>query len=162
MPVASTPTTRRTRSAVAAAMPMSETISCVDSLLTGVVRRTGQRAVILASARSALCRPTMCRAMCSASDSTWSASVPTTASIASSKSSGKRDMWTPFCSCARSTVHSISAAITVSRPSCRTRTAFWTPVTPARVSDSRTSGVEAWRSCVTLEISVMRVTLAAP
>jgi hypothetical protein len=35
-------------------------------------------------------------------------------------------------------------------------------VTPARVSDSRTSGVEAWRSWATLEISDMRVTLAAP
>ena len=34
----------------------------------------------------------------------------TTSSIASSKSSGKRDMWTPFCSGSRSTVQSISAA----------------------------------------------------
>ena len=63
-------------------------------------------------------------------------------------------MCTPFWPCERSTVHSIWAAITVSRPSCRTRTAFWTPVTPARVSDSRTSGEEAWRSGVALEISV--------
>ena len=81
--------------------------------------------------------------------------MPTTASIASSKSSAKRDMWTPFWLCERSTVHSISAAITVWCPSWLTRTAFWTPVTPARVSDSRTSGVEAWRSWVALEISVM-------
>jgi hypothetical protein len=55
----------------------------------------------------------MCRAMCSASDSTSSASVPITDSIASSKSSAKRDMCTPFWLCERSTVHSISAAITV-------------------------------------------------
>ena len=157
IPVASTPTTRRTRSAVAAAIPTSETISCVESLLTGVVRRTGHCAVIRASARSALWRPTMWRAMCSASASTCSASVPTTASIASSNSSGKRDMCTPFCSCERSTVHSIWAAITVWCPSWRTRTAFWTPVTPARVSESRTSGEEAWRSGVALEISVTRL-----
>ena len=134
MPMASTPTMRRDVSAVAAAIPTSETISCVESLLTGVVRRTGQRAVMRASARRALWRSTMCRAMCSASVSTWSASpLPTTASIASSKSSGKRDMWTPFCSWARSTVHSISAAITVARPSWLTWIAFCTPVTPARV-----------------------------
>ena len=157
IPVASTPTTRRTPSAVAAAIPTSETISCVESLLTGVVRRTGHCAVIRASARKALWRPTMWRAMCSASASTCSASLPTTASIASSKSSGKRDMCTPFCVCERSTVHSICAAITVWCPSWRTRTAFWTPVTPARVSESRTSGGEAWRSGVALEISVTRL-----
>ena len=29
-----------------------------------------------------------------------------------------------------------------------TRIAFWTPVTPARVSERRISGIEAWRSCV--------------
>ena len=38
-----------------------------------------------------------------------------------------------------------------------TRIAFWTPVTPARVSDSRTSGEDAWRSGVALEISVTRL-----
>ena len=127
-------------------MPTRETISWVGSPLTGVRRRTGHFAVIRASARSALCRSTMCRAMCSARVSTWSASAPTTVSIASSKSSGKRDMWTPFWARSRSTVHSISAAMTVSRPSCRTRTAFDTPVTPARESESRTAGAEACRS----------------
>src|SRR2546427_682462 len=56
----------------------------------------------------------MCRAMCSASSSTRKASPITTSSIASSKSSGKRDMWTPFCARSRSTVQSISAAISFS------------------------------------------------
>ena len=104
---------------------------------------TANDAVIRASARNALWRPTMWRAMSSASASTCSASVPTTASIASSNSSGKRDMCTPFCARSRSTVHSISAAITVSRPSWRTWIALATRVTPARVSDSSTSGAEA-------------------
>ena len=99
----------------------------------------------------------MWRAMSSASASTCSASVPTTASIASSNNSGKRDMCTPFCSRERSTVHSICAVITVWCPSWLTRIAFWTPVTPARVSDSRTSGEDAWRSGVALEISVTRL-----
>ena len=71
----------------------------------------------------------------------------------SSNNSGKRDMCTPFCSRERSTVYSIWAAITVWWPSCRTRTAFWTPVTPARVSDSRTSGEDACRSASRLRSS---------
>ena len=54
IPVASTPTTRRAPCSVAAAMPISETISCVGRPVTGVVRRIGQRAVIRTSARSAL------------------------------------------------------------------------------------------------------------
>ena len=143
--------------AVAAAIPTSETISCVESLLTGVVRRTGQRAVIRASARSALWRPTMCWAMCSASASMCSASLPTTASIASSNSSGKRDMCTPFCSCERSTVHSISAAITVCVPSWLHTHGLLDAGDAGAGQRSRTSGVEAWRSGVTLEISVMRL-----
>src|SRR5437870_3796109 len=54
--------------------------------------------------------------MCSASSSTRNASEITTASIASPKSSGKRDMWTPFCAGSRSTVQSISAEISFSEP----------------------------------------------
>ena len=60
IPVASTPTTRRDCVRRAAAIPTSDTISCVASPLTGVTRRTGHRAVIRTSARSARCRPTMC------------------------------------------------------------------------------------------------------
>ena len=86
--------------------------------------------------------------MCSASVSTRNASPITTASIASPKSSGNRDMWTPFWAGSRSTVHEISAAKVFSRPSWRIRIAFWTPVTPARVSPSWTSGVDACRSRV--------------
>ena len=59
IPVASTPTTRREPSAVAAAMPISETISCVGSPVTGVTRRIGQRALMRTSARTARCRSTM-------------------------------------------------------------------------------------------------------
>ena len=44
MPVASTPTTRRVRSRDAAAIPISVTISCVESFVTGVSRRIGQLA----------------------------------------------------------------------------------------------------------------------
>src|SRR5919202_2972073 len=87
--------------------------------------------------------------MCSASSSTRNASSITTPSIASSKSSGKRDMWTPFCEASRSTAHSISAAISFSRPAWLMRIAFCTPVTPARERPSRTSGSEACRSSVT-------------
>ena len=83
--------------------------------------------------------------------------LETTASIASSKSSGKRDMWTPFWSAARSTVQSIVAAITVSDSLPAMRTAFETPVTPARVSPSRTSGADAWRSSAS-PISVLSLT----
>ena len=54
IPVASTPTTRREPCSVAAAIPISETISCVGSPVTGVMRRIGQRAVIRTSARTAL------------------------------------------------------------------------------------------------------------
>ena len=58
-------------------------------------------------------------------------------------------------------MHSISAAITVSRPSCRTRTAFETPVTPARESESRTAGAEACRSWPSTSVdSAIAVTLA--
>ena len=58
------------------------------------------------------------------------ASSSTTPSIASSNSSGKRDMWTPFCDGSRSTVQSIVARISFSRAPRPMRTAFWTPVTP--------------------------------
>src|ERR687885_1321727 len=100
------------------------------------------------SARPAPCRDTMCRAMCSASSSTRNASPITTSSIASSKSSGKRDMCTPFCVGSRSTVASISAAISFSSPAWLSRIALLPPVTPARERPSRTSGAEAWRSSV--------------
>ena len=127
IPVASTPTTRREPSAVAAAMPISETISCVGSPVTGVTRRIGQRAFMRTSARTARCRSTMLRAITSAISSTILASPSTASPIASSNTSGKRDMWTPFCPRARSTVHSISAAITVSASPRRMRIAFCTP-----------------------------------
>src|SRR5689334_2781976 len=90
----------------------------------------------------------MCVAMCSARFSTSSASPMTTSSIASSNSSGKRDMWTPFCDGSRSTVQSISAAISFSPPPWLIRIAFWIPRTPARESPSGTSEGAAWRSCV--------------
>ena len=51
IPVASTPTTRLAVLAVAAAIPIRETISCVGRPVTGVTRRIGQRAVIRTSAR---------------------------------------------------------------------------------------------------------------
>src|SRR2546428_6494043 len=88
----------------------------------------------------------MWRAMCSASSSTRKASPITTSSIASSNISGKRDMCTPFCAGSRSTVQSISAEISFSAPSQRSRIAFATPCTPARERPSLTSGVDAWRS----------------
>src|SRR5262245_31668871 len=91
----------------------------------------------------------MCRAMCSARTSITSASPITTRSIASSNSSGKRDMCTPFCDAARSTVQSISAATTCSHRPQRRWMAFATPCTPARERPSWTSGSEAWRSRVT-------------
>src|SRR5689334_10035256 len=86
--------------------------------------------------------------MCSASCSTSSASPITTSSIASSKSSGNRDMCTPLRAASRSTVQSISAAISFSCSPWRIRIAFWTPPTPARDSASGTSDGEACRSCV--------------
>src|SRR5881296_1217171 len=92
----------------------------------------------------------MWRAMCSASSSTRNASPITTSSIASSNSSGKRDMWTPFWAGSRSTVESISAETSFSAPPQRRRIAFDTPCTPARERPSRTSGAEACtssRSC---------------
>ena len=52
-------------------------------------------------------------------------------------------MCTPFWSAARSTVQSITAAMTVEAFPRRMRTAFWTPVTPARESASAISGAEA-------------------
>ena len=146
IPVASTPTTRRAPCSVAAAMPINDTISCVGSPVTGVTRRIGQRAVIRTSARTARWRSTMCRAITSAISSTIRASPSTTSPIASSNTSGKRDMCTPFCPRARSTVHSISAAITVSASPRRMRIAFWTPVTPARESASSTGGADACMS----------------
>src|SRR4051794_30122998 len=82
----------------------------------------------------------------SARSSIRNASSATTPSIASSKSSGNRDMWTPFCDGSRSTVQSIVAAISFSWRPRPIRTAFWTPVTPARESPSRTSGGAACRS----------------
>src|SRR2546428_1391752 len=88
----------------------------------------------------------MWRAMCSASSSTRKASPITTSSIASSNSSGKRDICTPFCAGSRSTVQSISAEISFSAPPQRSRIALATPWTPARDSPSRTSGREACRS----------------
>ena len=130
MPQASTPTTRRTRVGDAAAMPISVAISWVGRPVTGVRRSSGYCASIRTSARSACWRSTMWRAMCSASVSTRNASPITTSSIASPKSSGKRDMWTPFWAGSRSTVQEISAAKVFSWPSCRIRIAFWTPVTP--------------------------------
>ena len=150
IPNASTPTTRRTcvarrrRSRSASPSPASR------RSVTGVRRSSGYGASIRTSARSACWRSTMWRAMCSASVSTRNASPITTWSIASPKSSGKRDMCTPFCAGSRSTVQSIRAANVFSRPSWRMRIAFWTPVTPARVSPSRISGDEAWRSTVEL------------
>src|SRR6185503_15699690 len=100
------------------------------------------------SARPARWRSTMCCAMCSASSSTRNDSPITTSSIDSSKSSGKRDMWTPFCAGSRSTVQSISAGISFSVPPQRRRIAFCTRVTPARERPSLTSGGVAWRSGV--------------
>src|SRR3954449_7589749 len=99
------------------------------------------------SALSARCRSTMCAAMCSARFSTSSASPITTSSIASSNSSGKRDMCTPFCARSRSTVQSISAAISFSAPPWLILIAFWTPRTPARERASGTSDGAACRSC---------------
>ena len=92
MPVASTPTTRLEPCSVAAAIPISETISCVGRPVTGVIRRIGQRAVILTSARRARWRSTIRRAITSATSSTIRASPRTASPIASSNSSGKRDM----------------------------------------------------------------------
>src|SRR5256714_8571257 len=90
----------------------------------------------------------MCRAMWSASSSTRNASPITTSSIASPKSSGKRDMWTPFCAGSRSTVHSMSADTSFSAPAYESRIALLTPVTPTRERPICTSGGEAWRSSV--------------
>src|SRR5215207_4102401 len=90
----------------------------------------------------------MCWAMCSASSSTRNDPPITTSSIASSKSSGKRDMWTPFWAGSRSTVQSISAGMSFSTPPNRSWIAFRTRVTPARDSPIRTSGEEACRSVV--------------
>src|SRR5947199_13898 len=98
------------------------------------------------SASTACWRSTIRVATCSARSSIRNASSATTPSIASSKSSGKRDMCTPFCDGSRSTVQSIVAAISFSCAPRPMRTAFWTPVTPARERPIRTSGFEAWRS----------------
>ena len=146
IPLASTPTTRFVPCSVAAAIPISETISCVGRPVTGVVRRIGQRAVMCTSARTALCRSTMLRAIISAISSTIRASPKTASPIASSNTSGNRDMCTPFWPRGRSTVHSISAAITVSASPLRMRIAFCTPVTPARERASSTGGADACMS----------------
>src|SRR5438105_2954226 len=98
------------------------------------------------SASTACWRSTIRVATCSARSSIRNASSATTPSIASSKSSGKRDMCTPFCDGSSSTVQSIVAAISFSRAPRPMRTAFWTPVTPARDRPSATSGMEACRS----------------
>src|SRR5712672_2008472 len=98
------------------------------------------------SATSACCRSTIRLATCSARSSIRNASSSTTPSTASSKSSGKRDMCTPFCDGSRSTVQSIVAAISFSRAPRPMRTAFCTPVTPARDRPSGTSGMDACRS----------------
>src|SRR4051794_17272106 len=84
--------------------------------------------------------------MCSARTSTRNASPITTSSIASSKSSAKRDMCAPFWCGSRSTVQSIRAAISRSCVPWRRRIAFSTPLTPTRESASGTSGAAAWRS----------------
>ena len=84
--------------------------------------------------------------MCSASSSTRSVPGMTSSSIASPKSSGKRDMWAPFWSASRSTKQSITADHQRLPPLWCMRTAFSTPVTPTRERPSRTSGAEAWRS----------------
>ena len=146
IPVASTPTTRREPAADAAAIPISETISCVRMRVTGVSRSSGYLAVTSTSARSACWRPTTARAMCSASSSTRSASSITSSSTASSKSSGKRDMCTPRWSGSRSTEQEISAKTSFSCGPRRSRIALLTPRTPARERPMRTSGSEAWRS----------------
>src|SRR5438876_814459 len=115
------------------------------------------------SARPARCRSTMWRAMCSASCSTRNASLITTSSIASSKSSGKRDMWTPFCAGSRSTEQSISAAISFSAPPQRNRIALLIPRTPARDRPIRTSGADACRSSSSSRDSLVRMAeLEAP
>src|SRR2546423_4139401 len=97
----------------------------------------------------------MCRATCSARSSTRNASAATTPSTASSNSSGKRDMWTPFCEGSRSTVQSIVAAISFSRAPRPICTAFCTPVTPARERPSGTSGAEACRSSRSLRVVLL-------
>src|SRR4051794_18737726 len=84
--------------------------------------------------------------MCSARTSTRNASPITTSSIASSKSSAKRDMCAPFWCGSRSTVQSIRAAISRSCVPWRRRIAFSTPLTPTRESASGTSGAAACRS----------------
>src|SRR5262245_20880404 len=146
IPVASTPTTRRDVVPLATAIPIRDTISCVTRSVTGVCRRSGHRATMRTSARSALCRSTIWDAIRWASTSTRSPSPSTTSSIAWSNSSGKRDMWTPFWSRARSTVQSISAAMRISWSPRRMRIALCTPVTPARESASPTGGADACMS----------------
>src|SRR5919108_4165574 len=162
IPVASTPTIRRTRVSDAAAIPMIEIISWVASPVTGVRRSSGYRAAIRTSARPAAWRATMCRATCSARTSTRNASLMTTSSIASSKSSGNRDMCTPFCAGSRSTVQSMSAEISFSTPPQRSRIAFETPWTPARDRPSRTSGSDACRSSRRWPDSVIEDRLVSP
>src|SRR6267142_2459840 len=97
----------------------------------------------------------MCCAMCSASSSTRKASLITTSSIASSNSSGKRDICTPFWLGSRSTKQSISAEMSFSAPPQLRRIALATPWTPARDRPSLTSGVDAWRSSRSSRDSVM-------
>ena len=65
-------------------------------------------------------------------------------------------MWTPFCDGSRSTAQSIVARISFSRAPRPIRTAFWTPVTPARESPIWISGdgglevvQDGWVPCAT-------------
>jgi hypothetical protein len=83
--------------------------------VTGVVRSIGY-ARDLHLARAAPAGARRCARDVLGELSTRSASPITTSSIASSNSSGKRDMCTPFWRGSRSTVHSISAAISFSLP----------------------------------------------
>ena len=157
IPVASTPTTRRVarrptprRSRSARPSPASRARSRASRARAGSARRSAPRRAARAGARR--CGA----AMCSASSSTSSASPITTSSIASSNSSGKRDMCTPFCAGSRSTVQSISAAISFSLPPWLMRIAFWTPLTPARESPSGTSGGDG------LEVGCEKLSEARP
>ena len=125
MPQASTPTTRRTRSGEAAAIPIRrrdllgrQARSPASGARAGTAPRSAPRRAARAGARR-------CGARCARRASrrgTPRRSRP--ASIASPKSSGNRDMCTPFWPGSRSTVHEISAAKVFSWPSCRIRIAF--------------------------------------
>src|SRR4051794_9700996 len=93
--------------------------------------------------------------MCCARSSTRSDSPITTESTASSNTSGKRDMCTPFRAGSRSTQQEISAATSFSCSRWRRRIALLTPRTPARDRPILISGTEACRSGVRSFASVM-------